>query len=217
MSFTVGVVGATGAVGKEIVGCLNKSSLDVSQLRIFGSERSAGSTRECGAFGTVQVELFDVAKARECDVVFLAVSGDFALEHARAISQGDGGAVVIDNSSAFRYEKDVPLVVPEINVAACQSSKLIANPNCTTAIGLMALWPLHKAFKLKKVIMSVRTSHDHDVGRHFEAVGESVVDLTLTYSLRHSNTYDSFHRPTKPPLELDKKAWTNSVRELGPY
>jgi aspartate-semialdehyde dehydrogenase len=152
---TVGVVGATGAVGKEIVDCLNKSTLDVSKLRIFGSQRSAGTTRDAGKFGEVPVELFDVAAARECDVVFLAVSGDFALEHAKAISEGEGGAVVIDNSSAFRYDEDIPLVVPEINGECTKGAKLIANPNCTTAIGLMALWPLHKLFKLKRVMMSV--------------------------------------------------------------
>ena len=152
---TVGVVGATGAVGKEIVDCLNKSPLEISKLRIFGSARSAGSTRDAGKFGDTKVELFDVAAARECDVVFLAVSGDFALEHAKAISEGDDGAVVIDNSSAFRYDKDIPLVVPEINGECTKGAKLIANPNCTTAIGLMALYPLHKLFKLKKVIMSV--------------------------------------------------------------
>lgn len=155
MSYSVAVVGATGAVGKEIVACLNKSSLDVSTLRIFGSERSAGTKRDAGKkFGEVEVELFDVAKARECDVVFLAVSGDFSLEHANALSEGDDGAVVIDNSSAFRYMKDVPLVVPEINGECTKGAKLIANPNCTTAIGLMALWPLHKLFKLKSVMMS---------------------------------------------------------------
>jgi len=151
---SIGVVGATGAVGKEIVDCLNKSSLDVSKLRIFGSSRSAGTTRDAGKFGDVPVELFDVAAARECDVVFLAVSGEFALEHAKAISEGEDGAVVIDNSSAFRYDKDIPLVVPEINGECTKGAKLIANPNCTTAIGLMALWPLHKLFKLKKVMMS---------------------------------------------------------------
>eukprot|EP00979_Chaetoceros_neogracilis_P005794 scaffold1098_cov208-Chaetoceros_neogracile.AAC.2 len=153
-AISVGVVGATGAVGKEIVDCLNKSSLDVSKLRIFGSARSAGTTRDAGKFGEVPVELFDVTAARECDVVFLAVSGEFALEHAKAISDGEDGAVVIDNSSAFRYDKDIPLVVPEINGECTKGAKLIANPNCTTAIGLMALWPLHKLFKLKKVIMS---------------------------------------------------------------
>lgn len=158
MSFSVGVVGATGAVGKEIIDCLDKSSLDVSKLRIFGSSRSAGSKKDAGKFGEIDVELFDVAAARECDIVFLAVSGDFSLEHAKALSEGDDGAVVIDNSSAFRYDADIPLVVPEINGETCKGAKLIANPNCTTAIGLMALWPLHKLFKLKRVIMSVSLS-----------------------------------------------------------
>lgn len=97
MAVSVGIVGATGAVGKEIVGCLENRDFDVSTLRIFGSERSAGNKVNT-KFGEVDVELFDVAKARECDVVFLAVDGDFALEHAKAISEGDDGAVVIDNS-----------------------------------------------------------------------------------------------------------------------
>lgn len=101
MSYTVGIVGATGAVGKEIRQCLEKRGFPVGQLRIFGSERSAGKKVETEKYGTVDVELFDVKKARECDVVFLAVSGDFALEHAKAISDGDDGAVVIDNSVCF--------------------------------------------------------------------------------------------------------------------
>mmetsp|Transcript_5393 Transcript_5393/g.7079 ORF Transcript_5393/g.7079 Transcript_5393/m.7079 type:complete len:410 (-) Transcript_5393:178-1407(-) len=154
MNYKVGIVGATGAVGFEIRQVLEKRGFPVEQLRIFGSSRSAGSDVETEKYGTIQVELFDVAKARECDVVFLAVSGDFALEHAEAISAGDDGAVVIDNSSAFRYNPDVPLCVPEINGDKTIGSKLIANPNCTTAIGLMALWPLHKLFGLKKVIMT---------------------------------------------------------------
>lgn len=154
MSYSVAIVGATGAVGKEIRTCLEARNFPVSQLRIFGSARSAGTKVETESYGTVEVELFDVAKARECDVVFLAVSGDFALEHAEAIAAGDDGAVVIDNSSAFRYRADIPLVVPEINGQCTKDGKLIANPNCTTAIGLMAIWPLHKAFGLKKIIMS---------------------------------------------------------------
>lgn len=97
-SYTVGIVGATGAVGKEIRQCLEKSDFPVEKLRIFGSSRSAKSTVETTKFGNVQVELFSEQAARECDVVFLAVSGDFALEHAKAISEGDDGAVVIDNS-----------------------------------------------------------------------------------------------------------------------
>jgi len=152
MAYKVGIVGATGAVGKEIVGCLERRNFDVESLRIFGSERSAGKNIET-KFGDVTVEQFDVDLARECDVVFLAVSGSFALEHAEKIG-ADGGPVVIDNSSAFRYMDHVPLVVPEINPECTKGAKLVANPNCTTAIGLMALWPLHKLFGIKKVIMS---------------------------------------------------------------
>jgi Semialdehyde dehydrogenase, NAD binding domain len=98
MSYTVAIVGATGAVGKEIRQCLEASSFPTSTLRIFGSARSAGTTIVSDSFGSITVELFDVAKARDCDVVFLAVSGDFSLEHAEAISEGVHGAVVIDNS-----------------------------------------------------------------------------------------------------------------------
>jgi hypothetical protein len=97
MSLTVGIVGATGAVGKEIRQCLETRKFPVEALRIFGSARSAGST-VATEYGEVTVELFDVAAARECDVVFLAVSGEFALEHGRAITAGDDGAVCIDNS-----------------------------------------------------------------------------------------------------------------------
>lgn len=151
---TVGIVGATGAVGVEIRKVIENRNFPVEALRIFGSERSAGKGVETDKFGTVNVELFDVAKARECDVVFLAVDGDFALKYAKDISDGDDGAIVIDNSSAFRYMPDVPLCVPEINGDKTKESKLIANPNCTTAIGLMALWPLIKKFGAKKIIMS---------------------------------------------------------------
>ena len=98
LNYNVGIVGATGAVGKEIKQCLeDRGKLPVTKLRIFGSERSAGSTVET-KYGDVKVELFSVDAARECDVVFLAVDGDFALEHAHDICEGDDGAVVIDNS-----------------------------------------------------------------------------------------------------------------------
>jgi len=154
-SYTVGIVGATGAVGKEIRNCLeDRGILKIDKIRFFGSKRSAGKTVATKCNGDVEIELFDVEAARSCDVVFLAVDGDFALTHAKAISDGDDGAIVIDNSSAFRYEPDIPLVVPEINGDCTKGSKLIANPNCTTAIGLMALWPLIKAFGVKRVLMS---------------------------------------------------------------
>lgn len=101
LDYSVGIVGATGAVGKEIRECMeNRGKLQVDELHIFGSERSAG-TKVATKYGDVTVEEFSVDKARTCDVVFLAVDGDFALEHAKNICQGDDGAVVIDNSVSF--------------------------------------------------------------------------------------------------------------------
>lgn len=106
LSYEVGIVGATGAVGKEIRQCLEKryGELPVEKLRIFGSERSAGQTIETSKFGTVQVELFTEDAARQCDVVFLAVDGDFALKHAKNLSSGPNGCVVIDNSVRASYK-----------------------------------------------------------------------------------------------------------------
>lgn len=98
LNYSVGIVGATGAVGKEIRQVLEtRNKLPVDKLRIFGSERSAGSTVST-TYGEIKVELFSEDAARECDIVFLAVDGDFALAHARNIAAGDDGAVVIDNS-----------------------------------------------------------------------------------------------------------------------
>merc|ERR1712039_374894 len=104
--------------------------------------------------GDITVEPFSVEAARECDIVLIAVSGGFSEEFSPQIRDGPKNTAVIDNSSAFRYKDNVPLVVPEINGGKDSEATLIANPNCTTAIGAMALWPLHQKYKLKKVIMS---------------------------------------------------------------
>jgi len=94
-----------------------------------------------------------VEKAQACDICLMAVSGDFSKEFSPKIV-ANGKTIVIDNSSAFRYQEDIPLVVPEVNASTMADKLLVANPNCTTAIAAMALWPLHQKFKLRKVIMS---------------------------------------------------------------
>lgn len=150
----VGVVGVTGAVGQEIIDVLGNRKFPVSELKLFASARSAGKPMET-PFGELPIEEFTLEAARACDVVFLAVSGDFALEWVPKLT-ADEGPLVIDNSSAYRYDDDVPLVVPEINADVAKKSKkrLVANPNCTTAIALMALAPLHNLFGIKRCIMS---------------------------------------------------------------
>ncbi len=147
----VGVIGATGAVGKELVEVLAKRRFPVTELRLFASTRSAG-TKQKTPFGEVTIEAYSLEAARGLDLALLAVSGDFAKAHARALAEA--GVAVVDNSSAFRLEQDVPLVVPEVNAAAIGNHRLIANPNCTTAILVVALEPLRQAFGLKRVIVS---------------------------------------------------------------
>lgn len=108
-----------------------------------------------GKWGALGVRKFEVEALRGFDVVFLAASGDFALEYAdqiAAVLSADG--VVVDNSSALRLKPGVPLVVPEVNGELCKAAKVVANPNCTTAIAMMALYPLFQKFGLKKVIVS---------------------------------------------------------------
>jgi hypothetical protein len=148
----VGIVGATGAVGKEVIGVLAKRGYPMSSLRLFGSERSAG-TEVSTSMGAVKIEPFSVDAARETEVLFLCVDGSFALEHGAALS-APGGPLVIDNSSAFRRDPLVPLIVPEINAHTGKGQRLIANPNCTTAILLMALAPLVKLLGIKRLIVS---------------------------------------------------------------
>jgi len=147
----VGVIGATGAVGRELVEVLGKRRFPVTALKLFASARSAG-TRQATPWGEVAIEEFTPAAAKGLDLALLAVSGDFAKAHARALAAE--GVAVVDNSSALRLEPDVPLVVPEVNAAAIGNHKLIANPNCTTAILVVALEPLRQAFGLKRVIVS---------------------------------------------------------------
>ncbi len=107
--FTVGIVGATGAVGLEIVKCLHSTDFPVQQIKLFASAKSAGSSLTT-EYGNIFVEEYALASARSCQLVFLAVSGEFALENALLISENNG-PFVIDNSSAFRYDQNVPLVV----------------------------------------------------------------------------------------------------------
>lgn len=152
MTYDVGIVGATGAVGIEIIDCLKRISFPIGKLRLFASARSSGKQLDT-PYGSIIVEEFTILASRTCKFVFLAVSGDFALENGLKISENNG-PYVIDNSSAFRYMKEIPLVVPEINASALGSARLIANPNCTTAIAAVALWPIHQIYTIKKLIVS---------------------------------------------------------------
>jgi len=150
--YNVAVVGVTGAVGQEMLRVLERRRFPVGQLLPLASARSAGrrvrfknksvTVRELteNSFGGIDIALFSAGGG---------ISRQFAPAAAAA------GCVVVDNSSAFRMDKHVPLVVPEINAVAAKKHRgIIANPNCTTAITLMALAPLHRAFGVKRIFAS---------------------------------------------------------------
>lgn len=153
---TVAVVGATGAVGAEMLRCLEHSSYPTGTLKAFASERSAGKRfKFLGKDIEMQV-LTDDAFAG-CDVVLFASETDISKKYVPIAAAA--GAYAIDNSSAFRMDPAVPLVVPEVNGDLIKpSQKIYANPNCVAAIMVMALWPLHQAGKLTRVIAATYQS-----------------------------------------------------------
>ena len=155
-SFTVAIVGATGAVGQELLQLLHERAFPFSQLRLFASARSAGKKVTC-AGKTYTVEETKPGVFADIDVGFFAAGG--SVTRALAPDAIKAGCLVIDKSSAFRMDPEVPLVIPEINPEQLLKHKgLIANPNCSTAVTLMALWPLHKAFGLKRYFASTYQS-----------------------------------------------------------
>jgi aspartate-semialdehyde dehydrogenase len=148
----VAIVGATGAVGIELLRCLEKRRFPLSQLRLFASARSAGKTLPFRGEALPVSELRDDSFAGVDIALFsagAATSRHFAPLAVRA------GATVIDNSSAFRMDPAVPLVVPEINSAAIQAHRgIIANPNCCAIISITPLWPVHRANRIERLMLA---------------------------------------------------------------
>lgn len=149
----VAIVGATGAVGVEMLLCLEQRNFQLGELTLLASARSAGKSMTFRGEEIVVKELTHDSFAG-IDIALFSAGGGISLEFAP--SAAAAGAVVIDNSSAFRMDEGVPLVVPEINPEAAKDhpKNIIANPNCTTIISLMALAPLHEKFGLKSIIAS---------------------------------------------------------------
>ncbi len=155
-SINVGIVGATGAVGQELLRLLHDRNFPMATLRLFASARSAGKVIECAG------KKYTVEEAKEgvfadVDVAFFAAGG--SVTRALAPDAVKAGCLVIDKSSHYRMDPDVPLVIPEINPEGLRRHKgIIANPNCSTAVTLMGLWPLHQAFGLKRYIAATYQS-----------------------------------------------------------
>ena len=148
----VAVVGATGAVGIEMIKTLEKRNFPVGKLTLLASARSLGKKLKFRGHEIVVKELTKDSFAG-VDIALFSAGGGISKEFAPIAARA--GCVVVDNSSAFRQDDNVPLVIPDINAADVKQHKgIIANPNCTTAITLMALYPLHQAFGVKRIFAS---------------------------------------------------------------
>jgi aspartate-semialdehyde dehydrogenase len=148
---SVAIVGATGAVGTELIACLEQRSFPLRQLRLFASARSAGRSLTYRG-ESLPVEVLSGQGLAGSDIALFS-AGSTTSRHFAASAVRDG-ALVIDNSSAFRMDAGVPLVVPEVNADAIGAHRLIANPNCVAIISVVPLWPLHRAFHIRRIIAS---------------------------------------------------------------
>ncbi|MBP3891352.1 MAG: aspartate-semialdehyde dehydrogenase [Solobacterium sp.] len=148
----IGILGATGAVGRQMIQCIEERNLDVEELRLFASERSLGKTLPFKG-EEIPLRIVEEGCFENLDYVLGAVSNALSKEYAPMIHKA--GAVYIDNSSAFRLEDAVPLVVPEINGEdALKHEGIIANPNCSTIITLMAVAAIQKISPIKTMVAS---------------------------------------------------------------
>ncbi|WP_279482939.1 aspartate-semialdehyde dehydrogenase [Aureimonas sp. SK2] len=158
MGYKVAVVGATGNVGREMLNILDERGFPADEVVALASRRSQGTEVSFGD-KTLKVKALELYDWAGTDICLMSAGGSVAKEWAPKIAAQ--GVVVIDNSSAFRYDADVPLIVPEVNadaVAGFTKRNIIANPNCSTAQLVVALKPLHEKATIKRVVVSTYQS-----------------------------------------------------------
>ena len=149
-NYQVAIAGATGAVGVEFLRCLEQRKFPVAGLRLLASARSRGKKMMFGG-RPIEVEELTEQSFAGIDIAFFSAGGSISKTFGPIAAKA--GAVVVDNSSAFRMDPNVPLVIPEINPQAmCVHQGIIANPNCSTIIGITPLWPIHKINRIRRLI-----------------------------------------------------------------
>jgi len=152
MGCNLAIAGVTGAVGQEFLAILQQRDFPFDSLKMLASSRSSGKKIEFKKKEYI-VEELTADSFNGIDIALFSAGGERSKEFAPAAVKA--GAVVVDNSSAFRMERDVPLVIPEINPEKIkQHNGIIANPNCSTIIGIVPIWPLHKANPVKRMVVS---------------------------------------------------------------
>ena len=182
--YHIAVVGATGAAGSELLRVLERRSFPVASLRPIGSVRSLGKSVQFSG-ESISVEKLDAGSFEKIDIVFFSAGGDVSRTFVPIACQAD--AIAIDKSSAFRMDPHVPLVIPEINADDVKLHRgVISNPNCTTTVMLMALYPLHKIFRVHRVFASTYQAVSGSGTRGVEE---------LTRQVRHADADDPASTP----------------------
>ena len=152
MPTTIAIVGATGAVGQELLTVLAERGFPVKSLRPLASARSAGKTITFGG-ESIRIEELTADSFSGIEIAFFSAGGSISREFAPAAVKA--GAVVVDNTSAFRMKEGIPLVVPEVNPEQIHKHRgLIANPNCSTILMNVAVWPLHQRNRVRRMVVS---------------------------------------------------------------
>lgn len=197
----VGIVGATGAVGRQMISCLKERNMDVEELRAFASSSSVGKTIDFKGNDVIVQEVSDGC-FDGLDYVLGAVGNELSKQYWPLIEKTK--AVYVDNSSAFRMEKDVPLVVPEINGEdALKHKGLIANPNCSTIITMMAVAPINRLSKIRYMYASTYQAVSGAGIKGFEELEEQIEKL---------KNNESFE-----PKVFRKQIAFNCIAEIGSY
>lgn len=152
----VAILGATGAVGTELLELLASRNFPLAELKLLASSRSAGKTLDFQG-EKLPIQAVDSSAFQDCDLVLASAGGSTSKRWAEEITKA--GAVMVDNSSAFRMVPEVPLVVPEINPEAAQNHRgIIANPNCTTILMGVAIYPLHQIQPIERIVVATYQS-----------------------------------------------------------
>ena len=204
MSYKVVIVGATGNVGREILNILHERAFPIEKIAALASRRSIGTEVSFGdkTLKTTDLATFDFAG---WDIALFAVGSETTKEYAP--KSAAAGCVVIDNSSLYRYDPAVPLIVPEVNADAiheCKNKNIIANPNCSTAQMVVALKPLHDRATIKRVVVSTYQA--------VSGAGKEAIDELWDQTKSIYNPVDN-----KPPTKFTKQIAFNVIPHIDAF
>ena len=204
MSYKVVVVGATGNVGREMLNILDEREFPITEIAVLASRKSLGTDV---SFGDKTLKTSDLASFdfSGWDIALFAVGSEATKEYAPKAAAD--GCIVIDNSSLYRYDPDVPLIVPEVNADAifdCRKKNIIANPNCSTAQMVVALKPLHDRAKIKRVVVSTYQS--------VSGSGKEGIDELWDQTKSIYNPVDD-----KPPTKFTKQIAFNVIPHIDVF